>query len=226
MAARKTLILLLCLAVLSPASGATNLQAWFAAQADIRAWSADFTQTRTLKALTQPLISQGHLWFAAPNEFRWELGTPAQTIAVRHSNEVLVIYPQLKRAERYSLDNSPNNPMRDMLSLLEAGFPRSQADLEKTFKVLSVTDRDSACHLTLEPKVTAARRWVEKVELSFSTESWSLLSSSLQFADGSSLRNDYREMKKNPRIATVLFSPAIPPEYKIVEPAAPKRSAK
>src|SRR5882724_7483799 len=74
------------------------LATWLAKQPDIQTWSADFIQTRALKSLTQPLTATGHVWFAAPNRFRWELGHPPQTIAVRGSNEMLVIYPPLKRA--------------------------------------------------------------------------------------------------------------------------------
>src|SRR5262245_23984784 len=50
------------------------LRSWLAAQTNIQTWSADFVQTRTLKALAQPLTASGHVWFAAPNRFRWELG--------------------------------------------------------------------------------------------------------------------------------------------------------
>ena len=33
--------------------------------------------------VNQVLTESGHVWFAAPNRFRWELGHPAKTIAVR-----------------------------------------------------------------------------------------------------------------------------------------------
>src|SRR5438477_10533859 len=95
---------------------------WLNAQTNVQAWSADFVQTRTLKSLIQPLTATGHVWFAAPNRFRWELGNPAQTIAVRQSDEMLVIYPLLKRAERYPLASAQTAQWRDTLALLDAGF--------------------------------------------------------------------------------------------------------
>ena len=58
------------------------LDGWFAAQKNLRSWSADFVQTRMFKTLTQPLTATGHVDFAMPDEFRWELGKPARTIAV------------------------------------------------------------------------------------------------------------------------------------------------
>jgi len=32
---------------------------WFAAQTNLQSWSADFTQTRSLKVLSQPLVANG-----------------------------------------------------------------------------------------------------------------------------------------------------------------------
>src|SRR6266576_4125887 len=105
------------------------VSSWLTAQTNIQTWSADFVQTRSFKSLTQPLTATGHLWFAAPNRFRWELGNPPQTIALRATNEMLVIYPKMKRVERYPLSGSQAGEWRDMLALLETGFPRNETEL-------------------------------------------------------------------------------------------------
>src|SRR5438105_4304437 len=76
-------------------AGPTNsaLASWIAAQKNIQSWQADFVQTRTFKSLSQPLMATGRVWFAEPNRFRWELGSPPKTIAVRGGNDMLVMYP-------------------------------------------------------------------------------------------------------------------------------------
>ena len=75
-----------------PACGASSvLGAWLDSQTNIQTWSAQVIQTRELKSLTQPLTATGHVWFAAPNRFRWELGDPPQTIAVRQAAELLIL---------------------------------------------------------------------------------------------------------------------------------------
>src|SRR6266478_6335328 len=105
-----------------PANAATNnspVAAWLNGQTNLHTWSADCIQTRTFKSLAQPLTSTGHVWFAEPNRFRWELGRPAQTIAVRAEKEMLVIYPRLKRVERYPLGGDQAGPWRDALALLD-----------------------------------------------------------------------------------------------------------
>ena len=84
------------------------LDQWFAAQKHLLSWSADFTQTRTLPTLTQPLVANGHVDFAMPGDFRWELGRPPRTIALGHDSQMFVVYPLLKRAEHYPL--GPGTP--------------------------------------------------------------------------------------------------------------------
>jgi outer membrane lipoprotein carrier protein len=214
----------ICLVTLSfSATASTNIAPYLQAQADLQSWTADFVQTRTLKSLKQPLKTPGHLYFVAPNVFRWELGDPTQTIAVRQSNQVLIIYPPLNRAERYSLSPGERSPWQDMLSLLEAGFPRNQQDLESRFRIVSSPITAGKAHIVLQPKAASAQRWVQEMDLVFDAETKSLAATELRFADGSSLRNDFTNERKNPAIAPELFDPQIPPDYKVVEPGKAMR---
>jgi outer membrane lipoprotein-sorting protein len=201
------------------AAGITPLVAsWINAQTNVQSWEADFLQTRSLKALEHPLTATGHVWFAAPNRFRWELGHPAQTIAVRAPAEMLVIYPRLKRVERYPLTGGQTGPWRDALGLLEAGFPRSQAELESQYQILSQTVTNQTGELTLQPRSEAARRMMPQIKIDFDTTTFSLRATELQFADGSTMRNDFKDSKENPKIDDRLFAPAIPADDKVIEP--------
>jgi outer membrane lipoprotein-sorting protein len=204
--------------VASSAGASTNLTDWLAAQTKVKSWSADFVQTRTLKALVQPLKSEGHIWFAAPNRFRWELGRPPQTIATRTTNELVIVYPRLKRVERYPLSGAETGSWRDMLALLEAGFPRSKGELETQFRVLSVSERDAKCEVLLQPKSSQARRWIQEIEIAFSTRDFSLAATELRFGDGSTLRNDFNGPALNAPVDETLFAPEIPADYTVVEP--------
>lgn len=192
--------------------------AWLAGQTNVQNWSADFVQTRTLKSLSQPLTASGHVWFAAPNRFRWELGSPAQTIAVRAPAELLIFYPRLKRVERFPLTGSQTGPWRDALALLEAGFPRSQTALEAQYNIASQTVTDHNGKFVLEPKAASARRMIPRLKIDFDTQDFSLRATELEFADGSTMRNDFKNPVLNPKIDEALFNPPIPADYKVVEP--------
>ena len=194
------------------------LAAWIAAQANIHTWSADVVQTRVLKSLTQPLTAKGHVWFEAPNRFRWELGSPPQTIAVRGPEEMLVIYPRLKRAERYPLTGDQAGQWRDVMKLLEAGFPRSESEMQSQYNILSQQMTADTCELTLQPKSATARKMMPQIKIAFSTKDSSLTATELQLADGSTMRNDFKNPELNPKLDDSLFTPKLESDYKIVEP--------
>lgn len=199
------------------------ITSWLSAQTNIQSWSADFTQTRSLKSLAQPLTATGHVWFAAPNRFRWEVKHPAPTIAVRAPTELLVIYPRLKRVEHFPLTGDKGGQWRDALALLEAGFPRSQAQLEAQYEILNQTVKDQTCELVLQPRSVAARRMMPEIKIDFDIKDYSLKGTELHFVDGSVMRNDFQNPVLNPPVDEKLFAPEISPDYKNIEPLKGER---
>ncbi len=194
------------------------IAAWLNAQTNIQTWSATVIQTRTLKALTEPLTATGRVWFAAPNRFRWELGDPPKTIALRQADQLLVIYPRLKRAEKYPLTGDQAGQWRDTLALFEAGFPRSQSDLESRFRLVAEARTNSVHELTLQPRSPAARRMMPLIKVSLATNDYSLRATELRFADGSSMRNDFTNAVLNPKLDDSTFLAPLATDFQIVEP--------
>ena len=202
-----------------PACGASSvLGAWLNSQTNIQTWSAEVIQTRRLKSLTQPLAATGRVWFAAPNRFRWELGDPPQTIAVRQAGEMLILYPRLKRAEKYPPIADRDGPWGDAFALLEAGFPRSPAELESRYRVMGQSTTNGIHQLTLQPRSASARRLMPQIKIDFATNDLSLRATELQFSDGSTMRNDFTNAVLNPKIDESVFTPALDPTFKVIEP--------
>lgn len=196
---------------------------WLTRQGDVRTWSADFVQTRSLKTLAQPLTTEGRVWFSAPDRFRWELGRPAQTIAVRQADAVVVHYPRLKRAERYPALAGGAGPWSQMLSLLEAGFPRDRRHLDERFAVVSEAVTNGLVALDLRPRSAAVRRMLPLFRVVLSAEDAALRATELVFADGSSLRNDFTAVQVNPVIEDGMFRLELGPEVRVSEPMAAQR---
>ena len=196
------------------------LDAWFAAQARVRSLSADFVQTRTLKTLVQPLLADGHLWFAPPNQFRWELGRPAQTIALRHADEMFVIYPRLKRAEHYPLGASAPRAWRDAMALLDAGFPRTRQEFDAQFQIQSLTQTNRAWLVALQPRSAAARQIMPELRVSLATNDYALAATELVFVDGSRMRNDFTNITVNAPLDEKMFQWQAPADFKVTEPFA------
>lgn len=196
------------------------IQRWLEAQTSIRSWSADFVQTRRLKTLVQPLTAGGKVWFAEPNMFRWELGEPSETVAIRSLNELMIIYPQLRRAERFPVGPEARGPWRDALALLEAGFPRTQAQLQAQYDIVSQEPAGGVGKLVLRPKSAKARKLIPRIQVEFDPANLLLLATELTLADGSQMRNDFKNQKLNPPVDPERFSTALPSGYQVTEPMA------
>jgi outer membrane lipoprotein-sorting protein len=194
------------------------LDAWFAVQKNLHTWSADFVQTRLLKTLTQPLVARGHVVFSIPHDFRWELGRPVQTIALRHGDEMSVIYPRLKRVERYPLGAAAPVEWRDTMSLLQAGFPRDRKEFDAQFQILSLTATNGIWQMSLQPTSSFARRMMPELRIGLATNDFSLASTELVFVDGSRMRNDFTNAVLNPALDEKLFEWSPPADFKIIEP--------
>jgi outer membrane lipoprotein-sorting protein len=214
------LAVFLCLAAMVARADERDVQfnRWFAAQTNLQSWSADFTQTRSLKVLSQPLVATGKVWVTAPGLFRWELGQPAQTIVLRRPDQLLIIYPRLKRAEKYSLEGVPSGPLKDALALMDASLPRDRASMEERFRLLSATETNSILQMTLQPKSISARKFISEILIGFHTNDFSIAVTELKFADGSGLRNDFTNTVLNQPIDPALFQVKLAPDFTVVEP--------
>jgi outer membrane lipoprotein-sorting protein len=131
---------------------------------------------------------------------------------------MLVIYPRLKRVEHFPLTGEKGGQWRDALSLLEAGFPRSEAQLQAQYEILNQTVTNETCELVLQPRSAAARRMMPQIRIDFDTKDFSLRGTELHFVDGSTMRNDFQNPVLNPPIDEKLFAPEIPADYKNIEP--------
>jgi outer membrane lipoprotein-sorting protein len=194
------------------------LDLWCGAQTNLQTWSADLTQTKALKVLSRPLVSKGRVWMAVPDRFRWELGDPPQTVAVRQPDQLVLIYPLLKRAEKYPLGEAQPGPWKDMLALLDASFPRSRAELEKHFQVMGMTQTNSVVSLALQPRSVLARKFMSEIQVCFRTNDYLPVATELKFSDGSSMRNDFTNSVLNGPVEEERFKASLPPDFSVVEP--------
>ncbi|MBL9136249.1 MAG: outer membrane lipoprotein carrier protein LolA [Verrucomicrobiales bacterium] len=197
------------------------LDAWFAAQKNLQTWSAEVHQTRWLPTFTQPLTSTGHVWVALPDRFRWELGRPAQTIAIRSPSDLVLLYPRLRRAERYPLKASATAPWREALALLEAGFPTRRETLLERFDVREPIRTNDLYLLVLTPRHPATRKLLTGISIHLDSRTYSLAGTEVTFADGMRMRSDFVDAVSNPTVENSLFEPDIDPTYKVTQPLGP-----
>jgi len=173
---------------------------WITRQNDFRAVTADFTQTRSMSALRTPLESKGRLWIISPDSFRWELGSPAKLIALRTRDSIYLIQPAKKRAGR-SVASAMNQNVGGLgLGMLNIPFARDFATFQKQYETLAISTDGTCCHLAVLPRDPQARKMLTSLKLDFNTTSGQLLSFEIRTRDGSSLRNDFTNVKINTKI--------------------------
>ena len=129
-----------------------------------------------------------------------------------------ILYPRLKRAEKYPLSGLPPGPVKDALALLEASLPRERASMEQRFRRSSLAETNSIVQAMLEPKSASARKFIREILIGFRTNDFSLAVTEMRFADGSSLRNDFANVLLNPPIAPSKFEVELKPDFTVVEP--------
>jgi outer membrane lipoprotein-sorting protein len=74
---------LLVLVVLVPAvARADDFERLRKESARILTMSADFTQKKTMKILSKPLVSEGKFYYVAPSSIRWEYLKPVKSMVI------------------------------------------------------------------------------------------------------------------------------------------------
>ncbi len=194
---------LLCLACACASATAETpdlapLKKWVTRQSEIRTVQADFTQMRSFHALRDPLASPGHLWFSAKDGFRWEIGDPPKTIVLKKGDASLVIQPAKKHAEHINPGGSP-------LPIMDFPLAKNYEDFDKKFEVQSVMVTGNRCHAELLPRDPQARKFLEAFRLDFDTDDGHLLDFELALRDGSSLRNEFTNVRLNGKIDPHVF---------------------
>jgi outer membrane lipoprotein-sorting protein len=134
---------------------------------------------------------------------------------------MLVIYPFLKRVEKYPLNSDETGPWRDALALIEAGFPRSRTDLDAQFRLLDSAPTNGVHGLNLEPRSASARRLMPLIRVGFDQSTFALRFTEIRFADGSSMHNEFLNAQNNPVLPDQLFTPSLEPAWQIIQPAKP-----
>jgi outer membrane lipoprotein-sorting protein len=212
------LLILLSTAEAGTDSSREFLTTWMGKQAEIETWSADVVQTRNLKSLVRPLKSTGQVWFHQPNRFRWQLGDPPRTIAVRRDDELLIIYPKLKQIERFATGKDIDPAWKQVLALLEVGFPSDVDTFFARYELVATTRFKKSWKFELRPAAEVARKLLDRVTVQISTRDYSLLATELVFPDGSTMKNQFIHRRLNPDLDEALFDFEIEEGYTVVDP--------
>lgn len=181
------------------------IKKWIAGQESVRTVQADFVQTRTYRALRDPLAAKGRLWFGAPGNLRWEIGDPPKMIYLRKGDSALVIQPARRRAERVPVAAKPGANPR---AFAAPSFPLAKdfASFNEQFEVLSVTTAPGGhCHFEMQPRDVQAQKFVTAIKIDFETSGGQLTAFEIALRDGSSMRQEFTNIRVNQKLPSTAF---------------------
>jgi outer membrane lipoprotein-sorting protein len=178
---------------------------WLARQEELRSVQADFTQTRSLRALRSPVASPGRLVFATPNSLRWELGDPAKTVVLRKGDTYWIIQPAKKKAERVSSSSMGPEGGAKGFAMMEFPLAKDFADFQRKFEILAVKTDGPNCHLEILPRDEQAKKFLSALKIDFDTRSGHMLAFEMVTREGSSMRNEFSNVRMNEKIDRRVF---------------------
>lgn len=181
------------------------LKRWIARQDEFRSVAADFTQTRALRVLRDPVATPGRMWFTATGSLRWELGQPPKTIVVRKGDHTLVINPAKKTAERQPADGETKGGRPGIGAMMRFPLAKDFADFQRQFEVLALATEDSRTKVELAPRDPQARKFMKVMKLEFNSANGHLHAFEMAFKDGSSMRNEFSNVRVNQKFDRSLF---------------------
>ena len=183
----------------------TPIKKWIARQDEIHTVQADFTQTRALRALRDPIATAGHIWFGTPDSLRWELGEPAKTIVVRKGETYFLIQPAKKKAQRFAAAGIGKHGGSQGFAMMNFPLAKDFADYNRQFETLAVNTAEGRCHLEVLPRDVQQRKFLAAIKIDFDIASGHLLAFELDTRDGSSMRSDFTNVRMNQKIDRRVF---------------------
>ncbi|MEM1444375.1 MAG: outer membrane lipoprotein carrier protein LolA [Verrucomicrobiota bacterium] len=188
----------------SHAADMSVIQRWMSTNSGVRSIQIDFTQTRTMRSIKVPIRQTGTLWLNyATDQFRWQTGSPAQTIVTKHRGNLYIIRTPMKKYERRS---ASSGDVPHGLMAMATGFPRSTSEFQRKYNVQSIETEGNVYRIVTQPKGQAGRG-VKNFVFMVGRDDYRLRGMEIFLSDGSFVKTAFNRVIPNVGIAGDLFTP-------------------
>ena len=193
---------LLLLAAFARADNAP-LDAWLRRQISISSLETDFVQERKLPALKNPVSTPGKLSFAKPGRVRWQLGEPAETLAISDGSTLSLIDVAAKTARRTSVDS----PQAARFSLLSGEAFQSPEQFHQAFEIVEHREVAGIHQYTLKSKDRRVRAQIPWIFIDVDPARNELRALEMELKDRSRIRTVFNNPRFNRKLDPALFQP-------------------
>lgn len=178
---------------------------WLQTNSGVRTLKVTFSQSRKLRSLNLPIQQKGILWLDYERDrFRWETGSPPQTIVVRNGNDLLILRTRAKKVERRTYGTGSS--VTPGMSALATGFPRSASEFRRKYRVLEIQSQGGKYRVITQP-LGSGGRGVSRFTFLIDARTFRLEGFEISLTDGSSISTSFSRVEPNVRLSPALFSP-------------------
>ncbi len=173
-----------------------SLESWIARQQTVKNLYGEFTQTRRLPTLRIPSRQPGKIWFTSQGQFRFELGDPVDTVAIRDGGTAVTLIDE-RRDTRRTIDESVAGPESQQLLLMRFPLTNSLEEFRRVFNVARMEENGTKTELDLIPRDASLRKHVQRIDLEYETSTGILTNFNVELANGGGLETNFTRMKVN-----------------------------
>ncbi|MGD8255099.1 MAG: outer membrane lipoprotein carrier protein LolA [Syntrophobacterales bacterium] len=177
----------------------------------LQSLQGDFEQRKFSRLLITPLESGGRLFWQPPGRLRWEVVHPAHLTLVAHGENILLLYPDLKKARLY------RQPFGGGLLERITGATDDPEALQRQYsiQVALVAQGGSGrwIQMTMEPKSARRARYFKRLEIKINPNTWLPEEISIQQSNKDWTVIYLSNLQENTKLPDGLFSVQPPKDF-------------
>ncbi|WP_224984083.1 LolA family protein [Geomonas agri] len=167
----------------------------------VRTISSDFVQEKHLSMFKNPMTSKGRLYFARPDQLRWELTAPVASGFVLKGDRGRRWHERTGRTENFQISQEP---IMKLVSEQLFAWARSDfAWIKKEYRVTVL--QESPALLRLEPRSAATASFLHHLLVGFSADGRYVKSVELHEKDGDFTRIRFQNTVVNKALPADIF---------------------
>ena len=136
----------------------------------LKSLQGDFEQRKFSRLLITPMESEGRLYWQPPGRLRWEVVQPAPLTLVAQGEKILLLYPDLKKANLY------RQPFGGGLLEQITGATDDPEAFQRQYSIqVALVARGGSgrwIQMTMEPKSARRARYFKRLEIKIDLNTW------------------------------------------------------
>ncbi len=181
----KSLTLLLCLGLIlgttaaltsqvgragTPLTAAEVLQQLQAKAKALKSLKGSFEQRKYSRLLVRPMESEGELFWQPPGRFRWEVVRPAPLSLVVREDNIMLLYPDLKKVTLYRGPSGAG--FLDRITGATGDPQTFQRQYAIEVELVAKGENIRWIQMNMEPKSAEHARYFKRLEVKIDPETW------------------------------------------------------